>query len=694
MINCIKPLSTLAFGCLVLFNEAAAQEVPSQPIEPPEEIARQLEDMTESRDDMEPEDDSYVQELQQFLKEPINLNYADAGLLQQLIFLSPIHISNLISYRKIFGPFISLYELQAVPGWDAVLIRKLRPYITVTQKVELFNSLKSRFKNGSHSLLFRTSMVLEKSKGYLLDSSVAKNFYPGSRQKIFLRYKYVFKNSMQYGFTAEKDAGEEFFKGSQKKGFDFYSAHFFARNMGVIKSIAIGDFAVNLGQGLTQWQSLAFNKGADIVTVKRQSDVLRPYNSAGEIAFHRGAGITLKKRNWETTGFFSLRRIDAGFETAGDGKEEVVTSFHTSGYHRTANEISGKNFLGQQAFGGNVGYSDERFHAGINGVHYEFDHTIQKPDYLYNKYAISGKRAGNYSVDYSYTYKNFHFFGEAASDENSAKAFVNGLVVSTDSKVGMSFFYRNISKEYQSLYTSSFTESSTPTNESGFYSGITINPSDYWRFDAYADFFHFHWLKYRIDAPASGNDFMIQATYKPGSQTEFSSRYRIKKKPINDNPDGTPLHPVMIKSKQELRTQFSYKPDNRFTFRSRAELCWFDKKGDDFENGFLIYCDMIYKPLSNPFSGNIRFCYFETDGYNSRLYAFENDVLYAYSIPAFFDKGCRFYLNVNYDVSKKIALWAKFSRTFYPGKSSMGSGLDMISGNKKSEVKFQAIWRF
>lgn len=50
------------------------------------------------------------------------------------------------------------------------------------------------------------------------------------------------------------------FKGRQKAGFDFYSVHLFARRLGIIQSLAIGDFTVNLGQGLIQWQSLAFKK--------------------------------------------------------------------------------------------------------------------------------------------------------------------------------------------------------------------------------------------------------------------------------------------------------------------------------------------------------------------------------------------------------------------------------------------------
>ena len=82
--------------------------------------------------------------------------------------------------------------------------------------------------------------------------------------------------------------------------------------MGIIKSIAIGDFAVNMGQGLTQWQSLAFNKGANIINVIRQSDVLQPYNSAGEINFNRGAGITLQKNKLGNHRLYQLSKIGCG----------------------------------------------------------------------------------------------------------------------------------------------------------------------------------------------------------------------------------------------------------------------------------------------------------------------------------------------------------------------------------------------
>jgi hypothetical protein len=130
---------------------------------------------------------------------------------------------------------------------------------------------------------------------------------------------------------------------------------------------------------------------------------------------------------------------------------------------------------------------------------------------------------------------------------------------------------------------------------------------------------------------------------------------------------------------------------------------WYDKKArpDDLvgrgtspEQGFLSYVDIIYKPLRKPYSGNLRFQYFETDSYNSRMYAYENDVLYSFSIPVFYDKGYRYYLNITYDITRRLSVWMRFAQTVYPDKNVIGSGLDEINGRKKTEIKFQSIFNF
>lgn len=675
------------FSCQVLFSQTT--ETPSATTE------QQLENMTANNGDTETEDDSYIQQMEQFRRHPVNLNTADEGDIRELKMLSPIQVQSFILYRDLFGRFINIYELQAIPNWDIATIEKLRPYISVGNEVILSTTIRNRLKGGEHSILARVSQTLEKSKGFLIDSSTASNFYPGSPQKILARYQYRYKHLLQYGILGEKDAGEQFYKGRQKQGFDFYSAHFFARDIGIIKSMALGDFTVNLGQGLTQWQSLAFKKSAAVMNIKRESSILRPYNSAGEINFHRGAGITVAKNKWSATAFISRKKIDGNLVTdTSQNHEDFISSLQTSGYHRTKNEADDKGVQQQLVFGGNLSYQYGAFHFGINGVKYKFKLPLNKSSDPYNLYALSGKTLGNYSIDYSYTFKNAHLFGEAATNEHLHKAFLAGVLISAAPDVDISFLYRNISKSYQSLYTNAFTENTYPVNEKGLYTGVSLHPGNIWQIDAYADFYQFPWLKFGVDAPSNGSSYLMQLTCKPNKQLEIYSRFRSETKGSNFNPEQFALNQVDAGTQRNWRTEFIYKLNTELELSNRMELVSVATKTPPAEQGFLVYTNVLYKPMSKAWSFSARWQYFQTDSYNSRIYAYENDVMYSYSIPVFYDKGLRYYLNANYAINKKFIVWARYARTRYKNRTLIGSGLDEIKGSVKSDLRLQVTYEF
>ncbi len=682
----MKKWVTILFTFLTIHLSAISfsQEIPVT-------AEQQLENQTDA-DQGETEDDTYLLELEQFKKNPLNLNLADADELKQLRIVTDLQIANLITYRNLFGKLISIYELQAVPAWDVITIRKLLPFVTTTSALSLAEEASKRFRGGEHSLLLRVAQIMEKAKGFSATASGTK--YIGSPQKILFRYRYTYKNLLQFGLVGDKDAGEQFLKGAQKKGFDFYSFHLFARKIGIIQALAVGDFSVNMGQGLIQWQGLAFKKSVEVMGIKRQSAVLRPYNSAGEFYFHRGAGITIKKGKIESTAFVSFRKLGGNFVADTVNNEDFISSFLTSGYHRTLSENEDRNNLTQTAFGGNILYRSSRWQIGLNGIYYKFSLPIQKRNEPYNLFAISGKQWYNFSIDYSFTYKNLHFFGEGAADKNFNKAFINGLLISVDTRVDVSIVQRTIQKGYQSINGNAFTENTYPTNETGLYTGVTIRPAIGWKFDLYGDIYKFPWLKYLVDAPSNGKDFLAQLTYTPNKKVEIYSRYRNETKQSNQSDDLTVTNFLATIPKQSWRTQVMFKLNSSVALRNRVELLWFDKKGKNNENGFLTFFDIIYKPMLNPISGVVRLQYFETGGYNSRIYAYENDVLYSYSIPSFSDKGFRYYATFNFDLTRKISIWLRWAQTIYNNKKMVGSGLDEIQGNRRSELKLQGRWIF
>ena len=680
---------------MALFGQVVVFAQNENPVQSGSNTEQQLENLTEQLEG-ETEDDSYLQSLVQFRKNPIDLNTASADEIKELRLISDIKIQKLIAYRQLLGKLISIYELQSIPDWDIETINRILPFVRVSNSVTLSQDIAKRFTGGQHSLLVRTQQILEKSEGFKRSDSI-ENRYPGSQQRVFFRYKYVYRNLLQFGITGDKDAGEEFFKGSQKAGFDFYSFHLFARRIGPIKFLALGDYTVNLGQGLIHWQSLAFRKSPDITAIKRQADIIRPYNSATEYNFMRGAAITLAKNNFEATGFFSVRKLD-GTLNAGDTlqtNDDFLSSILNSGYHRTPSELSKKNILTQTSYGGNLSYNKNRLHLGMNSIFFKLSAPLQKDINPYNQYSIAGQKWSNYSFDYSYTFRNVHFFGEAAMDKRRSKAFIGGMIASLDPKVDASLVYRNIQAEYQTFNGNAFTESTFPTNEKGLFMGVSIKPRQFLRIDAYTDAFSFPWLRFRVDAPTKGSEYLLQITYRPNKQVEVYTRFKNENKAINLSGLDLPNRETVIRPRQNWRTNISYNVSKEVSLRSRVEMIWFDATVKErAQQGYLTYFEAKYKPFGKPVSFNGRIQYFETDGFDSRMYAYESDVLYSFSIPQFIGKGMRYYFNVNYDISKKMTTWFRWAQTVYNNQDVLGSGLDEINSDRRTEVKFQVLYNF
>jgi len=683
----------------ILFFVSLWVNVHSQNNEPSAEQEQKLENITEKQD-AQTTDDSYWQQLEYYSKHRLNLNEVEERDLEDLQLLTALQVQNFFSYRKFFGKFLSIYELQAIPDWDIETIKSLLPYIMVRDNSSIDETIGQRLRGGGSSLLFRIGQQIEKSKGFEKPAD-SSSYYLGSQQRIFFRYRYNYKNLLQYGLLGDKDAGEQFFRGSQKYGFDFYSFHFFTKNIGIIKSLAIGDFTVNMGQGLIQWQSLAFTKSADVLAIKRQAAVLRPYNSSGELNFHRGGGITLQKGNFEATAFASFRNVSANLVPDTLSKEDFISSFESSGYHRTQSENADRNNLHQTTFGGNISFIKSNFRLGINVIKYFFSMPIQKQNRPYNLHAIQGKSWGNESVDYSYTYRNIHFFGEAAVDRNLHFAMLNGALISVSHNVDISLLYRKIDKAYQSLYSDAFTENTSVNNETGFYSGISIKPLAGWSVGAYFDIYKFPWLKYGVDAPSSGRDYLIQLTYQPNKIWAIYNRYKNESKQQNVSGLDLSTHQLAFVPKQSWRTELDIHLTREIELRNRIDVLWYNKSTSDSEQGFLGLIDLFYEPSRKSYSGNLRLQYFETDGYNSRDYTYETDVLYNYSIPVFYGKGFRYYVNLNYNFKKmlnsknqkiNLKMWLRWAQTIYANQTLVGTGLDLVQGNKKSEIKFQMIF--
>ncbi|NBX80895.1 MAG: hypothetical protein EBQ94_11055 [Flavobacteriales bacterium] len=643
-----------------------------------------------------------IDQLNFFFENPINLNTTDGEDLEQLYLLSTVQINNLLLHRKTFGKFISVYELQSLKYWDLNTIQLVLPFIVIDNRLDnLHITFKEAMKQGKFELFLRYIPTVERKKGYdkVSDSiqQTSNNYYYGNADRYFTRFRYTYKSNISVGFTGEKDAGEQFFRGAQKSGFDFYSAHAFFKGGKYLRSAVIGDYQIQIGQGLNLWSSYAFGKTADCSTIKKTANPLKAYTSVDENRFLRGAAVDLSYKDLSLLLFASRKKVDAASIADSSFDDlEFISTIDLSGLHRTNREIAKRNGLIETITGANLRYSIGALRIGSAFVFQGYDKPYIKATQLYNQYDFRGKSNISFSGDFSYVYRNVNLFGEISKNHfnyNNQKqgglAAVLGALISVDSRATIGIIYRNYSKDYQTFYNAGFSEGSNTQNEKGLFTGIKLKLNSKWSVNGYTDMFQFPWMKYLVDAPSKGHEFLIQPTYKPNKIFEVYGRFRQQLRQRNSrDSDGTvtELEDVM---QRNYRLNLSYTVNEFFTLKTRLEYVTIHRKSNTPEKGMLFTQDFIYRPKSLPVDLALRYALFDTDSYDSRIYSFENTALYTFAIPAYYYQGSRAYALIRYSFARHFDLWFKYGVFLYNNRNTISSGAEEIQGSRKSDIVLQ-----
>jgi hypothetical protein len=634
------------------------------------------------------------EDLLYYFEHPLNLNNANVDELRELYLLDDIQINNLLTHINKYGLLRSVFELQAVEGFDLATIRDLEPFVTVTPNSGMKGvSLKTILKEGTNDLFLRYKRNIEKPAGFLPDPTTGKPDFAGTPNYMYSRYRFMFRKNISVGFTMENDPGE-----SLKGGPDFASAHAMFAGDGLLRKAIAGDYQVLFGQGLTYWNGLGFGKSPFVLNVKKNALGLRPYTSVQEGNYLRGGAITLGVKDIELTTFYSQKRVDANLvllqdTLLADDDQAIATSISISGLHRTEGEIADKRSLGETVYGGNLRYNTRALAIGFTGVRTQFDQSLLPAISPYEINRFTGKSNTNLGVDYQGVLGNINFFGEVSRSANGGLATINGLVASLHPSLSVSIVQRHFQPEYQALKVNVFGENNTTANnERGIFAGIQANLNNKWTMTGYVDLVRYPWLRFRVDAPSNFMDQLIQLNYKPDRKHEFYIRYRNRTNAQNTDNDVIITYPVAYRQ-QNIRVHGVYQVHPNVQMKTRAEWTTWEKEGDK-QKGVLVYQDLIYKKLGSPYTISLRYALFDTDGWNTKLYAYESDVLYAFSIPPYYGKGSRFYALVKYDVTRKIDLWVRYGSWLYTDRRVISSGTNEILGNGRSDIHIQLRVRF
>jgi hypothetical protein len=612
-----------------------------------------IEQYTELNDDR-----SLPLDLTPFGHRKLNLNRCSANELLELGYLTSEEVNTIIGYRDSLGPFIDVLELQQC---DISLshMRKLKDDCVVYGTLQPV-----RKKRSKHLFYLTTSSRLEKSKAYLGDSSI----YVGSPWQIGWRYCGQLNPNIQIGFNAEKDAGERWLA---ERTVGFLHGFVSIKKVGRIDQVIAGNYLINLGQGLCFGSGFGTGKSSQVLNIRNTAALARPNTSMNESIGLRGAVVRL---NNGLTFFMGSQLLDVSIT------DSVVTSIRTSGLHRTASELEGKNVLKEHVYGMIYQRQIKTIHLGYHVNHTRFSFPI-------NTKHIQQRFQTNAGFYYNFEALGGQWFGETSVQFSGEAATLNGVHFSPDRSLQIALLYRRYSARYFSRHSRAFSTSSTLTNEQGFYIGLIYSPTSRWRISFYVDESKkVNHLSETQFVPQL--DYLLEVHHEKNKSLTWYARLRYRSTYAQHTTDES-LPDHIRQNRLNYRFQADWKMSDQLHMRSRMEMMQTGK----LQYGFVAYQDIRFSARNARWKLTGRLAFTAIDHFDNRIYTYEHNLPLTYSIPAYQHSGLRHYVIISIPIHHRIRFSMRFAQDLRTDDQGFGSGIDEVSGNRRSTISAQLRYK-
>lgn len=616
------------------------------------ELIQQITETMEEEYDIE----LLTDQLQTIYEHKIQLNSCEKEDLEALFFLSDKQIEEILYYRYKNQGFKTLFELQLVPFLDMTDIRNLLPFFELGEFKRDSKSLFQLWKYSKSSMLIQFDRVIEKKQGYRPDY-YGNTDYTGDPLHHFVKYYLNAEDRISVSFSAEKDAGERLY--------DFVTASVLLKKTGIFRQIALGDYQLGFGQGLAMNQLFSRGKVNSLNSSFARTQGIKKYSSLNESNFLRGLAVEIEFFKIRGTLFLSSKRMDA--DTTGN----QVKSIYLTGYHRTSYELYKKNTFRQSVIGTELNYTFHKLQVSYLHYFVKFNTELVKGDLPYQHFNFQGNHQFNQSLNYRAIAGKFHFFGEFALSDFTHTAFLNGLILKTNSQLDLSLIYRNYSPAYQSFFSNAFREGGKVNNEKGMYFGFQYTGLKNWNWMGYVDGYQFPWLRFQTEGPTAGVDMYLNTTYTGMRNIKINQRVKYEFSELS--------------SKLSFRADLNWNYDG-FRYKNGMEINYLSS----LTKGWTLYQDIGFDFMDGKFSVDLRYCQYDIQEYANKIYLYEKDVYRNFSVPVLYGKGARFYVLGAFELNRSNKIWIKYGLTkFADGRSEISSGNEQIRGKVRSEIKVE-----
>ncbi len=653
----------------------------------PLNLEMELESIAESMDDEQADFTQFAENLEMIREWRLNINQITKYELSFIPFINAFQASNLLTYIEKYGPILSPYEIASIPGIDIETARELSKFFEFGPPEKQKFSVQELISRPRHNLMIRWDRVIEEREGFRRRRLTRQtgedvgSHYLGDPNRYLLRYRLQLSRHLQIGLTAEKDPGEMWF--NHPLGPDFLSFYIAFKDIGKIQKLIIGDYQAQFGQGLALWTSMAFGKSAMTTNTQRFGRGFFGSNGVDENRFLRGVAATSKIGKYEISGFFSRKNIDA--TPAGNG---TFSTLQQSGLHRTPTEIAARKSLGLTSYGANINRSYRQLNLGLTMATHQFSAEIQPQEQVFRLHQFRGTSQSQAAIDYQWIWRSMQFYGEGAINQNRGKAFVKGVFIPAAHNLTLNIHYRNHQPTYHALFNAPFGVSQNAgSGEKGAYIGFEWLQSANFTSNVYIDHYEFQWLRFRNAGPSRAKDYLWQGRYRINRKSSAYMRLRWQERDQNTNSEY-PIRNQDTERKLAWRSHLESEISPTWKIATRVEMSRHNWE-DQTQYGWLVFQDLRFTHPSAPLTITGRYAIFDTDGFDSRIYAYEHDVLYGFSVPAYFNRGRRFYFVLKWQATKNCTFWLRFAQSTFHQTSSISSGLQEIAGNQLRDIRLQ-----